>query len=690
MRAGGFASGNGNPSVDAGGGFPNVRGGESEALFALAVGRKVLDCMKYGVTALVLTIEAIIYVAMCARTSCESSCTFDEAGHLLAGYVKLTENDHRFFPESPPLGQLAAALPLRFMEVAPPRLSARGREWEESDVWEISRRWTHVDQTPMRLLIPARMGITALGLLLGALVVGVAARLARPHGRTAAVIAGGVFALSPTMIAHGSLVTTDLAAGLGIFAATIAGAAYFERPTWVRGLIAGAASGLAMQMKYTFAIAVPGLIACAIWRMLRSVTSEENVPEQTRNDGERVAGAILGAAFGAAAFLVVTWACYGFRFNMVPDGVPYRPYVHASARPADPWEWALNGSGFGGQMAKKLKDWRVVPEAFAWGLAYAARSGQEFQSYLFGRKFDGAVWFYFPVIFVFKTSIWILVMLVIVAVRVVLPTRDRAARLHTGAFPSTAMFVVASYGLLAVFGSYNIGHRHLLPIYPFLYVAVAVGSARIWAGNPPRVGLLHRGALASIAVAYATGTLSSGTNQLGRFSEILISPTWNAWAACGSHLDWGQDMIKLARRMHVRNWPKINLSYYGTGDPAAYGVQANYFVTPRMPEGAACAELTPGTYALSASCLWMTSWNADPGVQRLHWDSSLAARYTGLARQRSAKFDTEREREWDALRGFRLITALRKRQPDDFVGASIFVFVLNQSELDELLAPDVP
>ncbi len=76
-----------------------------------------------------------------------------------------------------------------------------------------------------------------------ALIVAVFARTRRLAGPIAAAIALGFAALSPDLLAHGSLVTTDLGLALFVFIAVAAFDRLLERATWVRLVATGLAVG---------------------------------------------------------------------------------------------------------------------------------------------------------------------------------------------------------------------------------------------------------------------------------------------------------------------------------------------------------------------------------------------------------------------------------------------------------------
>ena len=154
-----------------------------------------------------------------------SSATFDEGAHLPAGYTHLALGDHRLNPEQPPLVKLLAAAPLLAVR---PVLKADARSWVEARQWEFGRsflyRWNDAD----RLLFLGRLPIVALA---SCLVVAVFLEARRRFGDAAAAASLGLAALSPDVLAHGALVTTDLAFALFFFLSVVAFSRVVEEAT---------------------------------------------------------------------------------------------------------------------------------------------------------------------------------------------------------------------------------------------------------------------------------------------------------------------------------------------------------------------------------------------------------------------------------------------------------------------------
>ena len=174
-----------------------------------------------------------------------SSATFDEGAHLPAGYTHLALGDHRLNPEQPPLVKLLAAAPLLAVR---PVLKTDARSWAEARQWEFGRsflyRWNDAD----RLLFLGRLPIVALA---SCLVVAVFLEARRRFGDAAAAASLGLAALSPDVLAHGALVTTDLAFALFFFLSVVAFSRVVEEATPRRVVAAGLATGAAFATKFS-------------------------------------------------------------------------------------------------------------------------------------------------------------------------------------------------------------------------------------------------------------------------------------------------------------------------------------------------------------------------------------------------------------------------------------------------------
>ncbi len=69
------------------------------------------------------------------------------------------------------------------------------------------------------------------------------------------------------------------------------------------------------------------------------------------------------------------------------------------------------------------------------------------------------------------------------------------------------------------------------------------------------------------------GTLAIYPHHLSYFNEIAGGPAQADRVLVDSNLDWGQDLPALKQVLHDRNLNCVNLSFFGTALPAAYGVR---------------------------------------------------------------------------------------------------------------------
>jgi hypothetical protein len=143
------------------------------------------------------------------------------------------------------------------------------------------------------------------------------------------------------------------------------------------------------------------------------------------------------------------------------------------------------------------------------------------------------------------------------------------------------------YLAFAIRSTFDIGERHILPLYPF---------ALLIAGGVWEHVRKHRAVVIVLLVALllnAADALRYAPDYLSYFN-IFVRPQ-NSWRLLtDSNLDWGQGLIALrAYEQHHPGQP-LHLAYFGSVDPSLYGVHA----TP-LPPG----EQTTGAIVVGATCL---------------------------------------------------------------------------------------
>ncbi|HLA78506.1 MAG TPA: glycosyltransferase family 39 protein [Vicinamibacteria bacterium] len=628
---------------------------------------------------------APLLLAACAVLALDAargdSITTDEPVHLVAGESVWRTADFRLSPDHPPLGRLWAALPLRFLshQWPPPEAPA----WQRGDFWEMGWLWLSELNDGDRLILPARTMIVALLLILCLLVQSTAKSL---FGGRAALLALAMAALDPTLLAHGHYVTTDLAMALLALTSLVTWARMLDRPT--PGRIMAAASSLAgaALIKFSWIALIPALGAMVALAILRSD------PGTRRRQALRLSAILLGLA----TWLVLgIWAGYGFRYSAFCERDRTTALMTAApdfgaALPtsmAEAWETVLHDPSTakprGDAVSAGLgwaREHRLLPEAYLFGMAAARKQSLYRSAYLMGRhSVTGWPW-YFPVAFLIKTPL----VTILLFLAGLLAIAQRRVPLGEPLLAAGLLVFGLTYGAAALVSHLNIGQRHLLPLYPIVFL-VASAAASWW---PTRLGKILLGA----AACWLTGTAAwTHPHQLAYFNELVGGARNGHLYLTDSNLDWGQDLKRLAE--YGRRHPEKTLFLARSGEapmPRALRVKIALAESERQP----LDDLTAGTYAVSATRL---SGVYQPLVRDDAWrDEALQRRYRALhaVANGSASMGelagSDRLwalREYHILRRFRLVNRLRTRPPDERVGASLLLYHLTDEDLATLTSP---
>jgi hypothetical protein len=648
------------------------------------------------------------------------SITFDETGHLAAGASYLHTSDFRLSPEHPPLVRIWAALPMLLLENAwPPRDSV---DWMRGDYWGVGRQWLFQLNDGERLLPAARAMIVVL--MLGA-ALAVYALARRIFGAGAGLLALALAAFCPTLLAHGRLVTTDVGSVLAFCLALLTFEFLVRRPHWVTALLAGLALAALILTKMSWPLVLPALAAMLITepvirrmanarprpfgRSARVSASSDpsratlNAPRQAGRrhacaaGSQRAYAARLGVSLGIVAVVVWSsiWTCYGWRFSAFRDDQRHEAMmmpalVRGQAPPRTMEEtWAVVLLDAQGQprasltarfvsLARRL---RLLPEAYLYGLAYTDKTAGPRPAYLLGKVADQGWYEYFPIACLVKTPVPTL--LLALAGLAACATRRVATR--APALAAGLLVFALTYALAAVMSRFNVGVRHILPLYPLIWVLG--GAPAAWC-----VSRLGRGAVAALLAWLGAAMLWTHPHYLSYFNELAGGPRHgHAWLA-DSNIDWGQDLKRLAAFARDHPDERILLSYFGSADPRRYGFRVE--LLPSFLGLTQPIDLTPGTYVISMMQLLGVY---DTPAREGWWDDQRARLYQQLHRKHHgrtpADFDPggaelERERNtYNLMRWGRLMIALRSRQPDERVGRSLWVFRLTREQLDALTAP---
>ncbi|MFB3784774.1 MAG: ArnT family glycosyltransferase [bacterium] len=554
----------------------------------------------------------------------QDSATVDEMSHLACGLYSLQTLDFRMNRVAPPLQNLVCALPVYLSQDC--HLPFDNACWQQG-VWNgAGDRFLEANPDNFhQLLMTGRLGTMTLSLLLSVMVF-VWANACWGYRPALAVLALSV--LEPNLLAHGRLVTTDTAPALLFTLTGYLAWRFVQQPRWTRLMLVGIGMGLTWYAKHTGPLLVPALFLGfglvfrkrqeTAWYTFSRLAAK--CPHSLRPWLQSAATTVMISIVG----LLVIWAGYGFE---VGDSIPGprepqrgalwretqlplqtaayllgwdRRYPFDSGDPRDPY-WLL------------LR--RYLPAFSHWEGFFANRQHLQtgHMAYFMGEISAGGWRSYYPVLFLIKTPLPLLILFLLGAG--LLAAKRVRLDFHAGVF--LAMIPLVYTGVLIEWNRVNIGYRHALPLVPYALIALA-GAALAYLFRAPESGgtdpaglqagrrdYSNRAVLGSLLLAWtAVDVLSIHPHYLSYFNSLIGGPKNGHYYAVDSNLDWGQDLFFLKKYLTENDVRDAYLFYFG---PEQY---PNYYGVP-CRDTKKLDHLEPGTYIVSVTLL-RQYWGAHP------------------------------------------------------------------------------
>ncbi len=485
----------------------------------------------------------VLHIFLSFFSADQHSVTIDETAHLPAGISYWQTSDFSIYRHNPPLIRMWAALPavLFGTELKPENDLSEYRRWGLAYAFQESLGHGYHDA-----FRPARGMILLLSVCCG-LCIFLYAR--KRFGNLPALLALGMFALDPNILAHSHLVTTDIGCMLFIFLAFWAFENYLPKRSSGWLIITGVLLGLAQLTKFSALLLYPLFLSFMAYDTLRA----ENIDKPDR--------ALPRMFLRFAAICLMSMVVINAGYLGQETMKSLRDYEFASS--------LMNG----------VK--QVLPGAFPVPLPEDYVMGFDEQKeetqgshvcYFMGQVHRQMPRHYYLVALLIKEPL-IIVGLVLLGLWLVLRKGSSLSARTKLLLTIPPLFFLVLFSLTTNIG---IGVRYLLPIFPFLYLIAAAGLSTL-AARPQRVIL-------GISLLLLLAVQAVYPNYLSFFSISVGGPSNGHEYLGSSNLDWGQNLPALKEEMDKRDLDEINLFYWGRVDPELYGIK--YQVKdPRLYDG---------------------------------------------------------------------------------------------------------
>jgi len=461
--------------------------------------------------------------------------TSDEPAHMAAGVQWLQDGRFTLEPLHPPIARImTAALPVLLLDVQLTP-SAGGLFLQGYAMLAKSGDY-------MYTLMLSRIGILPFFLLGGWLVYRWAAQL---FTHAAALWAVALYISQPILVAHAGLATTDMAYGAVFTWAVMAGINWLKDPSHRNSYLLGLSLAVMIGTKYSALVQWPAAMALIV----------------AGNFGMRHVRASWQPAFrfqrlhfiyGALIVTPVVYLLlYGlFFFSLAPliAGIEQL--------------WQKNADGHAAWLWRPLK--------------------------------DVGVWYFFPVVFFFKTPLSFLVACLWGKLRI---WREEGSPLRTEQlFP---LLAAASVMLSSMPSNINIGVRHVLPMYLPLCVVAGYGLCCMWHSQRKQAKLI-----AAALLAWQTAIfIAQGPDRISYYNELahVITGGKPEHISQDSDFYWGQEKWRLLSYVREQGITDISISdqlVYGMLDLRKEAPDTTFYKLSNYP--------TRGWVCVSASMLVST------------------------------------------------------------------------------------
>jgi hypothetical protein len=503
----------------------------------------------------ILTLEVLSY-------SQKTSLLFDEPLYISSGITHWRTGDSRLINTGgvPPLPEIIMGIPSIFMNLNVP---LDNPAWKNADPWAFGQYLVfEANKDPWAIIFFTRLPILILSILLGYLIYLFGSEL---FGRKAGLFALALYVFEPNIIAHSGVATVDICLSFFYFATIYFFYHFLRKNTLSNLVVTGIWLGLALATKFTSVFLVPVIfILCYLWaKHKKPIKLEKNRFGIGISSWWKAFGVIFIIAF------VLSWGFYGFEFSPISKKTNYAPHVVEF----------FNTNPLGGRIKYFIENVPLPASTFARDfirLLYYINSGS--RAFLLGEYSEtGGWWYYFYAAFALKVPIALLALL---ALAVFYSIRKMDLERWIILWPAIAVILAFSF-----LNNYNVGIRHILPAFPFLFVFIG-GMFSDKFGLPKRVKIIS----VLLLALFIFSSVSSFPYYLGYFNEFA-GGIGNGYKSLSSHnINYGA-LLMLKDYMHANGINNIKLAHESSTDPKYYGI--NYTpITSNLYPSPPCGKQT--------------------------------------------------------------------------------------------------
>lgn len=524
----------------------------------------------------------------------QESITFDEVAHIGAGVSYLQKLDLRLNEEHPPLAKAFAAVPLVLRGVkadySNPSWTFAGSGFFKQffGEWVFGHLLIATWNNPISTVFWARMPMLLIALILGWLIYVYGSKLGGPAGGLLCLCA---YATAPAFITFGPLVLTDVAITLFTLLTLWTFADMWRTPSTATVWKFGLALGGALLTKFSSGLLFFCFVAFILSLRARHLAAmpapkAELRAWRRRRWGSLFKGTLVAAFVTYAVYFLLSWNEPTTLFSQIP---------HFPASPL-------------------LRRLLMPPAVFLSGLVEFALTASR-GTFILGRAYPHGEWFYFPIVFVLKSPLAYLALLLlalvislIVKARIAQPaTIPQEWQLHWRA----VWVFLLTFTAACMLSRLTISIRHFF--IPMVLLILLLAPL------PRMLAVLRRsGWRPAQAAGWLTAALSLTLIVVALRTYPYYMPFLNSLSmgrpdyelVNDSNMDWNQALPAVEQWVQQRGLQHILLDEYGFFDSTVYVPQSEFWncQDPAPANGGSWAVVSAGSILDAHNCRWLLQY----------------------------------------------------------------------------------
>ncbi|MGB7847074.1 MAG: glycosyltransferase family 39 protein [Candidatus Acidiferrum sp.] len=542
----------------------------------------------FAFTAFLLLALMALLAGSAAR---RESVTVDELAHTGAGVSYLQKLDMRMNEEHPPLAKVLAALPLVL----------RGAHADYSNFsWTFSGKifygflgewvfghWFLMQwNDPHSTMVWARAAMLLLTLCLGLILYVYGSRLGGAWG---GLLCLSAFVTMPAFIAFGPLVITDIAVALFWLLAVWQLPNMWRSPSQGTIVKFGLALAGAFLSKFSSGLLFFVFIAFALSLRFKPLPEQPADKTELRRWRRRAWRNVAKGTLWAALFVYITY--FVLSWNEPTDSFNIIPHFPASL------------------VLRRL----LMPLwLYLRGLLGFAFSATSRPTFILGHAYPHGVWFYFPVLFLLKSQLtFLLLLLLAITVALLLkrrlpsqPAIPPGMEMHwRSVWVSLAVFVAA-----CMLNRLDISIRHfsIALALTVLLLAPLPRALELLRASHPQAARIGSWLTIALVLASIVTAIRAYPNYFPYLNSLSMGQPGYALVN-DSNLDWNHALPEVETFVRQRGLQQVLLDEYGFSEPTVYVPQAQFWdcQQPGPNDGGQWAVISANFMIDSGNCIWL-------------------------------------------------------------------------------------